>query len=78
MLLWVGQFGTVVLLVQLISGWVYEAHVPSGSTKCVGHGCFGLTFLITAAVNATGVLSAAILVARQLHRRRSTGPVECQ
>ena len=65
MLLWVGQFGTVVLLAQLIPGWVYESHITDGSKKCMGPSCFSLTFLIAAAVNATGILSASCLMVRQ-------------
>ena len=42
MLLWVGQFGTVVLLSQWLSAKVYEANITGGGKVCMGDKCFGL------------------------------------
>ena len=69
MLLWVGQFGTVVLLSQWLSAKVYEAHITeTGSSVCTGPDCFAFTFVVVAAVNASGMLSAGLLVVRQWRR----------
>ena len=65
MLLWVGNFGSVVLLAQWLSAKVYEANITDGSTVCMGDACFGFTFMVVAALNASGMLSAGILVVRQ-------------
>ncbi len=69
MLLWVGQFGTVVMLSQWLSAKVYEAHITKiGSSVCTGPDCFSLTFLVVAAVNASGMFSAGLLVVLQWRR----------
>jgi hypothetical protein len=71
MLLWVGQFGTVVLLSQWLSAKVYEAHITkAGSNICIGADCFAFTFTVVTAVNASGMVTAGILVVRQWRRAR--------
>ena len=66
----------MVLLSQVLASKVYEAHCPEGSNVCIGGKCFEVTFLVTAALNATGVLSATALMLRQWSRRRaSAAPV---
>eukprot|EP00698_Gefionella_okellyi_P003774 TRINITY_DN1350_c0_g1_i2.p2 TRINITY_DN1350_c0_g1~~TRINITY_DN1350_c0_g1_i2.p2 ORF type:complete len:379 (-),score=109.75 TRINITY_DN1350_c0_g1_i2:2095-3231(-) len=54
------------LILQAISGAVYESHVAIGGTVCEGVQCFQLTFIATSVLVLTSVVCALVLLRRVL------------
>lgn len=56
-----GFFLSNIIFVRLLTGSVYQAHVPEGSNICIGSGCYFLSHLAVIGTCVLGAVSAAIV-----------------